>query len=142
MDEHGESQTIDEHGESQTIDEHGESQTIDEHDEPQTIDEHDEYQIINQLNEKLDNIKKNTRDIQLRTQANIENVIKQTEQKKYQITQDNLKYFLETLSLNINNLNIIINNTKNGILENHTIIQGLKLIIKSLSNTFQKFKKN
>ncbi|WP_343128310.1 nucleotide exchange factor GrpE [Buchnera aphidicola (Takecallis taiwana)] len=93
---------------------------------------------IYQLQQKLDNLIKEKKEITLRAQANIENINKKYVQKIQQIQQDNLNTFKNTLTQIIKTLSKIFKITKISSINQNAIISGIKLIHKSLSNTLKK----
>lgn len=94
---------------------------------------------INKLKKKLNHLIKKKKEKKLRIQANIENIKKKTEETIKKIKHDNLNNFLKKLSNIINQFDNIFEIPKTKLLKKDSIIQGIKLIQKSLSNTLKKF---
>lgn len=94
---------------------------------------------INKLKKKLNHLIKKKKEKKLRIQANIENIKKKSEETIKKIKYDNLNNFLKELSNIINQFDKIFEIPKIKLLKEDSIIKGIKLIQKSLSNTFKKF---
>ncbi|CAL4319718.1 Protein GrpE [Buchnera aphidicola (Pterocallis alni)] len=90
---------------------------------------------------QLKKLKKKKQDIELRTQANIENFKKKYAQEIKNIKKINLKNFLNELLKIIHEFDNILNQDHKNIENIKSTIQGIKLIKKSICDTFNKFKK-
>lgn len=90
---------------------------------------------------QLNNLKKKQKDIELRTQANIENFKKKYAQELKNIKKIHVKKFLNELSKIIHEFDSILNQDQKNIENIQSTIQGIKLIKKSICDTFDKFKK-
>lgn len=93
---------------------------------------------VHELENKLSNLVKQKQEIKLRTQANIENIKKKSEQTIKKIQKENLKNFKKELIYIVEKLNKISEIPYQKSLQSNSIIEGIQLIQKCLSNTLKK----
>lgn len=97
---------------------------------------------INTLQEILNNLVQKKYETKLRAQANIENIQKKSEHTMKQIKKDHLKNFINELSDIVKKFNVIFDISSKNELNKNSVIKGIKLIYKSLSNTIKKYQYN
>lgn len=94
---------------------------------------------INELNKKILKIKKKIHDINIREQAEIENIKKNHQKKITEIKNIKLKNFFKDLIPIIDNFKKINKNVNETGIKDHNMIQGIPLILKSLLTITNKF---
>ncbi|CAL4042438.1 Protein GrpE [Buchnera aphidicola (Takecallis arundicolens)] len=95
---------------------------------------------IYELEKKLSDLIKKKKEIKLRTQANIENIKKKSEQTIQKIQKENLTNFKKELIYIVEKLNKISEISDKQSLQPNSIIEGIELIQKCLLNTIKKIK--
>ncbi|XBC39392.1 MAG: nucleotide exchange factor GrpE [Buchnera aphidicola (Nurudea shiraii)] len=94
---------------------------------------------IHELNKRISDIKKSTMEIQLREQAEIENIKKETEKKIKKIQHTKLEFFCKNLIPILDDFKNIKNTVHALKIKNNKVIKGILLTLKLLSNTIEKF---
>ncbi|QCI26696.1 nucleotide exchange factor GrpE [Buchnera aphidicola (Thelaxes californica)] len=95
---------------------------------------------ILELNEEIKILQKKKKNIKLRAQAEIENIIKKNEIKKKYIKDEQFILFMKKIIPIANQLKNLYKNKKNIEKYNQNTILGIKLIFKTMLNTFFQFK--
>lgn len=98
-----------------------------------------EEEIIIDLEKKILNIKNKITDIQLRGQAEIENIRKKSEKDIKEIKNTQLKKFSKKILPIVDSLDEIFILAAQNKIQETTMIQGIILIWKSMLNIIQKF---
>ncbi|CAL4319840.1 Protein GrpE [Buchnera aphidicola (Symydobius americanus)] len=96
----------------------------------------------NQLKNELIKLKQKQKDIILRTQANLENLKKQTKTKIEEIQKKNFEDFVNKLIKITKKFDTILELSQNHALNENATVQGIILTIKSISNTLQKIQQH